>query len=69
MNLFDKICACIAIPVGAIFMLLGAVGLFTGSSAHFQLPPLLGGLPFLLGWAMCIVMIKAWRSSGHDQAR
>lgn len=40
MNLFDKICACLAIPMGAAFMLLGAFGLMFGSNAHFTLPPI-----------------------------
>lgn len=65
MNVFDKICACFAIPVGAVFMLLGLVGLVSGSSAHFTLPPVLGGLPFFLGWAMCVVLVKYWRNSGR----
>ena len=51
MNTFDKICACLAIPIGAIFMLLGGFGLFVGSNAHLPLP-ILGALPFFLGWAM-----------------
>ena len=68
MNLFDKICACLAIPVGLIFMLLGIFGFFAGSSAHFTLPPILGGLPFFLGWAMCVCLIKFWNRDNADKA-
>jgi len=61
MSGFDKFCACLAIPVGGVFMVLGGIGLFAGASANFTLPPILGVLPFFLGWAMCITLIKFWR--------
>jgi len=61
MTAFDKICATLAIPIGIIFMVLGIVGLFAGSKAHFALPPVLGALPFLVGWAMSITLIRFWR--------
>ncbi len=67
MTVFDKICACLAIPIGAIFMLLGVVGLFTGARAHFTLPPILGVLPFFLGWAMCVSLLKYWIKSNETQ--
>ena len=60
MNAFDKVCACLAIPIGVVFLILGVVGFFAGSSAHFALPPILGGLPFFLGWAMSITLIRFW---------
>ena len=66
MNTFDKLCACLAIPIGAIFMLLGIVGLFTGARAHFTLPPLLGVLPFFLGWAMCVSLVKCWLKTNEN---
>jgi hypothetical protein len=66
-NLFDKICACLAIPVGLIFMFLGVFGLFAGSSAHFTLPPVLGALPFFLGWAMCVCLIKFWKKENESE--
>lgn len=58
---FDKICATLAIPIGIVFMVLGIVGLFAGSKAHFALPPVLGALPFFLGWAMSVTLIRFWR--------
>ena len=67
MNLFDKICACFAIPIGLVFLVLGIFGFFAGSRAHFELPPILGGLPFFLGWAMCVTLIKFWRHSGSPE--
>lgn len=63
MNLFDKICAVPAIVFGGLFMILGGVGLFMGCSANFTLPPILGCIPFLVGWAMCVGMIKYWNQS------
>ena len=66
---FDKFCACFSIGIGAIFMALGAIGLFLGSSANFTLPPVLGGLPFLLGWGMCVPLIKFWSRSAPARRR
>ena len=66
MNLFDKICAVIAIPIGIIMMMLGVVGLFVGSNAHFTLPPVLGGLPFFMGWAMSITLIRFWSATNKQ---
>ena len=63
MSAFDKICAVPTIIVGAVFLALGAFGLIFGCNAHFTLPPILGGLPFFLGWGMCVVLIKYWRLS------
>lgn len=61
MTTFDKICAVLAIPIGVVFMVIGFFGLFRGSSAHFTLPPFLGALPFFLGWAMSVTLIRFWR--------
>ncbi len=66
MNTFDKICAVVTIPIGAVFMILGVVGLFMGSSAHFTLPPVLGGLPFILGWGMCVTLVRFWIRSNES---
>lgn len=49
MNTFDRICAALAFLTGCTFLLLGALGIFFGSNAHFTLPPVLGGLPLLVG--------------------
>ena len=65
MTTFDKVCSALSIPVGIIFMILGAVGLFTGAKAHFSLPPVLGGLPFFLGWGMSIPLIRYWKISNR----
>jgi len=66
MTTFDKICAVLSIGVGAFFMVLGVIGLFAGANAHFTLPPLFGGLPFFLGWGMCVPLVKYWKMSGKD---
>lgn len=65
MNQFDKICAVLAIPIGIVFMFLGIFGLFTGSNANFTLPPVIGALPFFLGWAMCVTLIRFWRATNR----
>ena len=61
MNMFEKICMVLTIPVGAIFMVLGIIGLFAGCNAHFTLPPILGVLPFFLGFAMFVCLVKYWK--------
>lgn len=66
MNTFDKICAVVSIPIGGALMILGVIGIFAGSSANFNLPPILGGLPFLVGWGACVIVLRHWRQSGGD---
>jgi hypothetical protein len=66
MNIFDKMCATLSIGIGAIFMVLGVFGLFFGANAHFTLPPILGGLPFFLGWGMCVPLVKFWKMSRRE---
>jgi hydrogenase/urease accessory protein HupE len=61
MNIFEKICMVVTIPVGAIFMVLGVIGLFVGCNAHFTLPPILGVLPFFLGFAMFVCLVRYWK--------
>lgn len=65
MTLFDKICAVPTVLAGVALMILGGLGLFMGCNANFTLPPIFGGLPFLVGWAMCVCMIKYWRQSSR----
>ena len=65
MTVFDKICAVPTIIVGVIFMCLGVVGLFANVNAHFTLPPIIGAIPFFVGWAMCVVLIKYWSLSNR----
>jgi hypothetical protein len=61
MNRFDKICSVLAIPFGVVFMLLGISGLFLGFRFQCKLPPVYGVLPFFVGWAMCVTLIRFWR--------
>jgi hydrogenase/urease accessory protein HupE len=68
MNIFEKICMVVTIPVGAIFMVLGVIGLFTGCNAHFTLPPILGAIPFFLGFAMCVCLVRYWKL-GNERAK
>lgn len=68
MTVFDKACAVVAIPIGIVFMVLGAIGLFTGAKAHFDLPPILGCLPFFMGWAMSIPLIRYWKISNRHRS-
>ena len=63
-NIFDKICAVLAFGLGAVLLLLGVIGLFTGCKAHFTLPPILGALPALAGWGIVKPIIVAWKSPG-----
>ena len=68
MNVFEKLCMILTIPVGAIFMALGIFGLFMGCNAHFTLPPLLGVLPFFLGFPMCVCLVRYWKL-GNERAK
>ncbi len=45
MNAFDKFCAVIAFAAGCFFLISGAFGLFIGTSAWYQLPPIMGEFP------------------------
>ena len=68
MTVFDKICAVLTIPLGFVLLVAGVVGIFTGASANFSLPPILGGIPILFGWAMSVTLIRFWlRSSAASQ--
>ena len=68
MTLFDKICAVPALILGAVFLLLGGIGLFLGSSANFSLPPILGCLPFFIGWGIFRSVLIAWRCGDQVSA-
>jgi hypothetical protein len=35
MNIFDRICACMALVLGVVLMALGILGIFKGCNAHF----------------------------------
>jgi hypothetical protein len=61
LSVFDRVCAALAFPIGVLFILLGLVGLFTGASANFTLPPVLGFIPALVGWGIVKPAIVAWR--------
>ena len=61
MNLFDRVCAVPAMILGAVFLILGILGLFTGCKAHFTLPPILGVLPAVVGWGIVKSVWVAWK--------
>ena len=67
MNIFDKICAVLAFVLGVAFLAVGGLGLFFGSSAHFTLPPVLGGLPLLLGWGIVRPIYLAWSAPSRQR--
>jgi hypothetical protein len=69
MTRFDKVCAVLSIGGGGILMVVGVIGLFTGGSIRLSLPPVLGGLPFLLGWSMCVLIVRYWRLSKESDSR
>jgi len=62
MNGFDRFCAVLAGLLAAVLMLMlmGVIGLFAGSSAHFSLPPVLGVLPAFVGWGIIRSIMLAW---------
>jgi hypothetical protein len=68
MNLFDRICAVPAVILGAILLVLGILGLFTGCKANFTLPPVVGVLPAVVGWGIIRSVWVAWkvRKNGEE---
>ncbi len=60
MNLFDRICAVLAMILGVVLLALGIVGIFIGCKASFTLPPILGALPALVGWGIAKSVWVAW---------
>ncbi len=61
LNPFDKLCAVLAFPIGALFIVQGLFGVFFGAQANFELSPGLGVLPFFVGWGIVRSIILAWR--------
>ena len=61
MNSFDKICSVLAFMLGIVLLILGAIGLFGGCSAHFTLPPILGVVPAFVGRGIIRPVMVAWR--------
>jgi len=66
-NIFDKICAVLAFVLGAIFIVLGGLGLFKGCKANFSLPPALGVIPAFVGWGIVKSVYVAWKSPGKSR--
>ena len=62
MNAFDKLCAAVAFVLGIVLLLLGVIGLFSGCSANFRLPPVFGVIPALVGWGIVRAVYVAWNS-------
>ena len=60
MNFFDKCCASLAFVLGLVFLILGAIGTFSGCQANFSLPPILGIVPAFVGWGMVRSVYVAW---------
>ena len=46
-----------------IVMLLGVFGVFRRVVVNIDLPPVLAGLLLLLGWGMCVPLIRYWKMS------
>ena len=63
MNVFDRICAVGGFVLGLVLVLLGVLGLFTGCSANFRLPPVLGVLPAFVGWGILRAIVVSWNVS------
>lgn len=59
---FDKFCAGSAFVLGIVFLMLGAIGLFAGCSAHFTLPPVVGVVPAFVGWGIVRAVRVAWNT-------
>ena len=64
LSAFDKFCAATAFMLGIALLILGIIGFFIGSGAHFTLPPILGCMPALVGWGIVKSVRVAWGSQG-----
>ena len=62
MSVFDRVCAVLACVLGIVFLILGLFGVFAGCQANFTLPPIVGGLPALVGWGIIRSVRVAWQS-------
>ena len=63
LSAFDKLCAVLATIVALPLLILGLLGLFTGCSANFSLPPILGVIPALVAWGIFRCVLVAWRAT------
>jgi len=61
MNLFDKICAVLAVALGAALFVLGLFGTVFGCRFWFTLPPVLGVLPAFAGWGIIRSVWFGWK--------
>ncbi len=68
MTTFDRICAATAGALGAVLLLLGIVGLFTGCKAHFALHPVFGVRPAFVGWGILKAVRVAWNVRPDETA-
>ncbi len=68
MNVFNKVCMVLAAALGAVLMILGALGLFFGCNAHFTLPPVLGALPAIIGWGIVTAVRAAWSTPATERS-
>jgi hypothetical protein len=67
LNTFDKCCAVLAFLLGIIFVVFGVIGCFAGVNLNLSLPPVLGGLVFVVGWGIVKPIVVAWKHSTPDE--
>jgi hypothetical protein len=60
LSLLDRVCAALAFVCALGFLVLGAFGLVFGVSFRLAWPPIVGGLPVLIGWGILRSVIVAW---------
>jgi hypothetical protein len=62
MNAIEKLCAMLALLLGAALMVAGAFGTFFGIRMSFALPPLLGIVPLFFGWGIYRMFRISWQA-------
>jgi xanthosine utilization system XapX-like protein len=67
MNVFDRICALFAFAIGILAIVFGILGIFIGTRAWINLPPILGVLPAFVGWGIVRSVYFGWYSQGRDR--
>ena len=62
MNIFDRICAVLALALGVVLLVSGFVGIFVSMGLWYRLPPVLGIIPAFAGWGIVRSVYFGWQN-------
>jgi hypothetical protein len=63
LNTAEKVCAILVLLLGVVFVIQGVLGVFMEVRANYTLPPVIGALPFFLGYGMIRCVMIAFKVS------